>query len=256
MHARNKGFSLVELAIVLVILGLLVGGVLAGRSLIRAAELRSISTDMARYKTATMAFRDKYFALPGDITNATQFWGTAATCPTDYANPFTGQATCNGDGSGLINTSPSEIFYYWQHLANAGLIEGTYDGRSDHASSSAHHKVGTNCPATEMDAVGFEIRTGGNKNNDGLYFDGNHGTHHFLIGKRAGGGHLTNAFLRAEEAWNIDTKLDDGMPGSGKLRTGKNTARVHCATSNDPATAEYQYGSSEIGCQFFYLGGF
>ena len=62
----QPGFSLVELSIVLVILGLLTGGILAGQSLIRAAELRSISTDYSRYIAAVQAFRDKYFALPGD----------------------------------------------------------------------------------------------------------------------------------------------------------------------------------------------
>lgn len=68
-------FSLVELSIVLVILGLLVGGVVAGQSLIRAAELRSVSTDYQRFLTATLTFRDKYFALPGDFTMASRVWG-------------------------------------------------------------------------------------------------------------------------------------------------------------------------------------
>jgi len=70
----KNGFSLVELSIVLVIVGLLVGGVLTGKSLIRAADLRSVSTDYEGYRTATSAFRDKYFGLPGDITNASSFW--------------------------------------------------------------------------------------------------------------------------------------------------------------------------------------
>lgn len=62
----RSGFSLVELSIVLVILGLLVGGVLTGQSLIRASELRKFMNTMERYKAATYTFRDKYFALPGD----------------------------------------------------------------------------------------------------------------------------------------------------------------------------------------------
>ena len=68
-----SAFSLVELSIVLVILGLLVGGVLSGQSLIRAAELRSVTTEYSRYTTAISSFRDKYFALPGDMSNATSF---------------------------------------------------------------------------------------------------------------------------------------------------------------------------------------
>jgi prepilin-type N-terminal cleavage/methylation domain-containing protein len=85
--ARDQSaFSLVELSIVLVILGLLVGGVLMGQSLIRAAELRRVVTDYNKYTTAVQSFRDKYFALPGDMTNAQNFWGvqdpTPATCRT------------------------------------------------------------------------------------------------------------------------------------------------------------------------------
>ena len=71
----DGGFSLLELSIVLVILGLLAGGVLSGKSLIRAAELRTIGTERDRFRTAMYAFRDKYFMLPGDISNATSFWG-------------------------------------------------------------------------------------------------------------------------------------------------------------------------------------
>ena len=69
----DKGFSLVELSIVLVILGLLIGGILTGQSLIRAAELRSVTTQYQGYVTAVNTFRDKYFALPGDMPNAIDF---------------------------------------------------------------------------------------------------------------------------------------------------------------------------------------
>ena len=73
----QRAFSLVELSIVLVILGLLTGGILAGQSLIRAAELRSVTNEFQRYIVATQSFRDKYFAAPGDITDAHRFWTSA-----------------------------------------------------------------------------------------------------------------------------------------------------------------------------------
>ncbi len=106
----RAGFSLIELSIVLVILGLLTGGILTGQNLIRAAELRSVTTEFQTYQTAVMTFRDKYFALPGDMRNATDFWGSAggggqgAACSS--ANATTG-STCNGDGNGQINGSSS-----------------------------------------------------------------------------------------------------------------------------------------------------
>jgi prepilin-type N-terminal cleavage/methylation domain-containing protein len=72
--SAKSAFSLVELSIVLVILGLLVGGVLAGQSLIRAAQLRAVTAQVGQYAAASKTFRDKYFALPGDLPNATSFW--------------------------------------------------------------------------------------------------------------------------------------------------------------------------------------
>lgn len=81
--SRVRGFSLIELSIMLVILGLLVGAVTAGQSLIRASELRSVTTDIERYRAGIATFRDKYFGLPGDLLNATSFWGKDNTnCPT------------------------------------------------------------------------------------------------------------------------------------------------------------------------------
>ena len=106
----KKGFSLVELSIVLVILGLLTGGILTGQTLIRAAELRSVNADVQRFQAATRTFQSKYFAFAGDMRNATDFWGAAdgndglgddcyaidSTILADAAQ------TCNGDGNGEI----------------------------------------------------------------------------------------------------------------------------------------------------------
>jgi prepilin-type N-terminal cleavage/methylation domain-containing protein len=81
----SRAFSLVELSIVLVILGLLVGGVLSGQSLIHAAELRAVTTEYQKYMTAVRSFKDKYFASPGDMNNATSLWGVAAGTGNDNA---------------------------------------------------------------------------------------------------------------------------------------------------------------------------
>jgi prepilin-type N-terminal cleavage/methylation domain-containing protein len=76
-HAsRHSAFTLVELSIVLVIIGLIIGGVLAGRDLIRAAELRSLVSEVERYNSAVNAFKLKYNCLPGDCATATNFWPT------------------------------------------------------------------------------------------------------------------------------------------------------------------------------------
>lgn len=131
----QSGFSLVELSIVLVILGLLTGGILGGQALIRAAELRSVSTEYTKYTTAVYTFRDKYFALPGDMTNASAFWtvadgdGSGRDIPCRTAmRVSTTNGTCNGNGDGILNqvVNIDEAHTFWNHLFRAGLIEGRF----------------------------------------------------------------------------------------------------------------------------------
>ncbi len=155
----RHGFSLVELSIVLVILGLLVGGVLTGQSLIRAAELRSVTTEFTKYQAAVNTFRDKYFQLPGDMNNATSFWGAAhATPATCLTTVGIGTQTCNGDGGGnflgasTAANSRVESFMFWQHLANSGLIEGSYNGMAGSA-SALHAMGGVNVPRAKLSSA-------------------------------------------------------------------------------------------------------
>lgn len=98
----QKAFSLVELSIVLVILGLLTGGILAGQSLIRASELRAVVTEYERYIAASHTFRDKYMAIPGDMANATRFWGDDAALCADAGITNGTPGTCNGNANGSI----------------------------------------------------------------------------------------------------------------------------------------------------------
>lgn len=149
--ALQRGFTLIELSIVLVIIGLIIGGVLVGQSLLKAAELRKITTQFNSYITAAQTFRLKYGGLPGDLPNATQFWGTDPTgCPYGADGSVMQTTTCNGNGDGQIGSADStacavnqynfgatnfhyicfwrENFTFWQQLANAGLIDGQYSG--------------------------------------------------------------------------------------------------------------------------------
>lgn len=160
MHRR--GFSLIELSIVLVILGLLVGGILAGKSLIHASELRKVTTDFSRYETAVHGFRDRYFSLPGDISSASKIWGAGdggtGNTVTCFNAILTGTATCNGNGDGTIigaTTQVHEIHHAWQHLTNAGLIEGQYTGSASTDPSVGYTwytLAGMNAPASPLGA--------------------------------------------------------------------------------------------------------
>jgi prepilin-type N-terminal cleavage/methylation domain-containing protein len=75
-RGRAAGFTLIELSIVLVIIGLIVGGILTGQELIKSATVRSEVSELENIETAIYAFRDKYGGLPGDLSNATAFFGT------------------------------------------------------------------------------------------------------------------------------------------------------------------------------------
>ena len=242
-----KGFSLVELSIVLVILGLLTGGILAGQNLIRAAELRSVTTEYQSYITAVQTFRDKYFALPGDMNNATNFWGTSANCPGNASQGNSDSLTCDGDGDGIIhmNTSTSrEPFRFWQQLANAGLMEGSYSGVSG-ADSYNWAVTDDNSPKAKLGMGLWSVHT---HNSDGNFtpqiFRNWPGTFLLLGGPITGNPNLTY-LLTPEELWNIDTKMDDGQAVFGKLM-----GNVACtdASSNTDLTSDYDLDDTATVC--------
>lgn len=255
------GFSLVELSIVLVILGLLVGGILTGQNLIRAAELRSITKEFQNFEAAVNIFKDKYFALPGDMPNATAFWGLSGNCPGTHSQGTTDGTTCDGDGNGSVDWSGdhlsptrSETFRFWQHLANAGLIEGSYDGVSARTSSpyvfafwpdnAPVSKIGSNVVWGVFDVDGSTSR---------FNYD-DFGPYSYVLGVPPSVGEWNRgAMLTAEEAWNIDTKMDDGMPGRGRVL---GNVSIECVGTTDQTAydVEYNLGGDGIACRLdFHL---
>lgn len=110
MTTHKKGFTLVELSIVLVIIGLLIGGVLKGQSMIENAKIKRVITDVDSLVSATYAYQDKFSALPGDDMSTA---------------PASGAPACNatGNGNGLVNTNAEEICAY-QDLIDEGFLTG------------------------------------------------------------------------------------------------------------------------------------
>ncbi|MEJ0009939.1 MAG: type II secretion system protein [Alphaproteobacteria bacterium] len=130
---RQSGFTLIELAIVLVIIGLLAGGVLVGTDLIKSARVNAQIAQLDSFRAAFSTFRDKYGGLPGDLTptRATPF-GFAARAGTPGS----------GDGNGLVQSGnhagngvytlllvAGETALVWTDLGQAGLIPGTFLGK-------------------------------------------------------------------------------------------------------------------------------
>jgi len=118
MKPRQSGFTLVEIAIVLVIIGLLLGGVLKGQEMIESARIKSVVTDMNGIAAAYNTYFDRYHAIPGDEAAAT----------------YTGRGwtgTGNGNANGVLGISPAQTFTnggeqpaLWRALRNAGMTSG------------------------------------------------------------------------------------------------------------------------------------
>lgn len=261
IYSRYSGFTLIELSIVLVIIGLIVGGVLVGQDLIRAAQLRSIITEADAYKSAVFAFKTKYNCLAGDCPNATDYFGAKADC--SDRTEFT--KTCNGNNDSKISyitstvTTGNDVFLFWQHLALAGLISGKFNG-VEGVLGVQDIDAGVNAPTAKIEggAWGVSQLNATTLSSPTHHFKIDFGNHFaFGIPDSAINGFTRLAILTPMETYNIDQKIDDGKPAKGRftvrfwsLLTTTTHLSTSCtnAVSDSDFAADYNLSNTAISC--------
>ena len=276
MTARrhNTGFTLVEISVVLVIVALVAGGIVIGRELLRAAELKSVISDIGRIQTAINSFKTKYSYLPGDFPKAEKYWGSDTSCPSsadDDAVPKT--VTCNGDGNNRLNSPgwaecgvlasgyQQEAYRLWQHLSNAGLFPGLYNGVNG-PGSVRHGILGTNIPrGSKLDNVGYQMMNfegtmpaeGGGQSGHVWENQYNHVLFIGMEDKTNNCREPNEPFLSAAEAHDFDAKIDDGKPSEGKLVSYRIAIHPTCANGDAPGMdINYSGNTDARGCAFIY----
>lgn len=199
MQKKQHGFTLIEIAIVLLIIGLLLGGVMKGQSLINSARVRSIANDLSGIETAWISFRDRYRAIPGDYAKASTHIATD---------------TVNGNANAVVDNE-AEAGAVWQQLARAGFISGDFDGTAVPAVTetgcsepvcpsnpfSGFYKISNTSNALGEDTPSHELSTGGN--------------------------------IPVEVMYELDLKIDDGKPNGGRLRAFAGGTHGGCVANDE-----------------------
>jgi len=173
---RQQGFTLIEIAIVLLIIGLLLGGIMKGQSMINSARVRAIANDLIGIEAAWISFQDRYRSLPGDYARA---------------STHIVQGAIDGDSNARVD-STAEAGAVWQHLAGAGFISGNFDG-APVASLADGVCVASTCPGNPYN--------GGN--------------------------------IPVEVMYELDLKIDDGVPNTGRLRSFDAAPYNNCVVNNE-----------------------
>ena len=190
MRTVSKGFTLIEIAIVLVIIGLLLGGVLKGQELITGARVRNLISQQDGIKAAFFGFKDRYRALPGDYAAA----NTNINC---------GATPCNsGNGNGRIEQATGgaihEEILAWNHMTAAGFLNGSYT-----MTSGATVPIPGNNPVNPY-SVYLTI-----------VYDGVYGTGTVAAPIANKHNLKTGSQVPVEIISEVDRKIDDGQPYTG-----------------------------------------
>ncbi len=268
---NEKGFTLVELAIVMAIIGLLIGGILKGQELMENARIASTVSQVKSYEAAVTTFRDTFNAMPGDMANAiTRLPNCAGTCAPTAAtagNQVVGAPDMAGSGNGVTVAAAlpaavgGETTLFWVHMLLADLIGGTTDQAVRLGGTGGASVWGETHPAAKIGGGFFVGHSDGNAATDA----GAPGTAN-MPGRPAGAsqvapvgtvlilrntpGAIVNTTagiqpLSPLRAAQIDRKIDDGQPDTGTTQAYGTTAT--CFGAAAPFVYNEQSKSKDCG---------
>jgi prepilin-type N-terminal cleavage/methylation domain-containing protein len=233
--SKSNGFTLVELAIVLMIIGLLIGGILRGQELIQNARVVSFARQVNAYRAAFITFQDSYGAKPGDIAAATS----------RIPNCNAGNSCVNGNGNNVIGDLDNSPWYTntyssvtvenpqaWKHMALANLILGI-------DSSASALSWGASNPTTAL-GNGFLIISSNYTSAygpPGGIASGITGTILFMTVNIDSSWNLgtDNGPISPQNAARVDRKMDDGLALKGDVQAVSISWTNGCGTDS-PAT--------------------
>lgn len=209
MNKRQKGFTLVEIAIVLIIIGLLLGGILKGQELINSARVRNLADQSAAVQTAYYGFIDRYRQVPGD-------WAKAEATRAIGKTVNTPAASGSGVGNGRVDNNFAEAAAVWEQLARAEFLSGGFTPATRApASETAYAK---NAPLNAFNGPLILTQNQSYTDDDA--------TPPARLNLHLGRNIPVNI------ARELDVKIDDGLPNTGSLRLTRRQSRSATFTNN------------------------
>src|SRR6185503_8407304 len=189
MKTQQKGFTLVEIAIVLVIIGLLLGGILKGQEMITQAKIKNVIADFSGISAAYYGYQDRYRAIPGDDPSANTRWPAAGALPAATQGNGNGVVAGTYNNGGAACAAGVEACSWWDHLRRAGFVAGSGVLQPTNAFTG---QIG--------------VQTGDGAAAPAAVLGGFSG----LI--------VCSANVPDKVAIAMDTQMDDGLPGTGTVR--------------------------------------
>ena len=249
-NRKNKGFTLVELSIVLIIIGILVAGIISGREIIRQAEYRSVISDYERFVTAFNTFVGLYSRVPGDI-NATEAAEIFAVDTVNKGGNDDGRVTLTVAADGY-----DEVDAVWEHLSKSNVLPGEFLGETP-GGDDIPTIVNGLAPVNRVQGGLYLLFNNISGSPDSEFEKGypnglrTGSGFIFLIGSLVGNtfGSAENAVIDIVGASYIDTKLDDNNPSKGRVRA----AGSNCVDEEDEDDIKYDFGnngSCYLGIEF------